>query len=56
MDEGNTPLSDVLLSLSGGKQYRSNNVTGENGSIVFIGLVSTLKVIGEMYVYLFLEH
>nr|XP_022336385.1 nodal modulator 1-like isoform X1 [Crassostrea virginica] len=38
VDEGNTPLSDVLLSLSGGKQYRSNNVTGENGSIVFIGL------------------
>lgn len=38
VDEENKPLSDVLLSLSGGKQYRSNNVTGVNGSIVFIGL------------------
>ncbi|XP_061181394.1 BOS complex subunit NOMO1-like [Saccostrea echinata] len=38
VDEKNQPLSDVLLSLSGGKQYRSNNVTRENGTIVFIGL------------------
>lgn len=44
MDEENKPLSDVLLSLSGGKQYRSNNVTGVNGSIVFIGLVSCVCV------------
>lgn len=44
MDEENRPLSDVLLSLSGGKQYRSNNVTGVDGSIVFIGLVSRVQI------------
>ncbi|KAL3886602.1 hypothetical protein ACJMK2_026586 [Sinanodonta woodiana] len=33
--ETQAPLPDVLLSLSGGKQYRSNNVTGQEGSMIF---------------------
>ena len=41
-DEGGNALSDVLLSLSGGKQYRSNHVTKEDGSMAFIDLVSFL--------------
>ncbi|XP_060065049.1 BOS complex subunit NOMO2-like [Ylistrum balloti] len=38
LDEKDQPLSNVLLSLSGEKQYRSNNVTSDNGTINFIGL------------------
>ncbi|BFZ14363.1 hypothetical protein BsWGS_17402 [Bradybaena similaris] len=38
LDEVGQPLSNVLLSLSGDKQYRSNNVTGIQGSMVFSGL------------------
>ncbi|OWF46756.1 nodal modulator 1-like [Mizuhopecten yessoensis] len=38
MNEKDQPLSNVLLSLSGERQYRSNNVTGDNGTINFIGL------------------
>ncbi|KAL5020566.1 hypothetical protein ScPMuIL_003458 [Solemya velum] len=33
--EADAPLSNVLLSLSGGRQYRSNNVTGDNGTMIF---------------------
>ena len=40
-DEDGQPLSAVLLSLSAG-QFRSNNLTLENGSMVFANLVSTL--------------
>ena len=38
-DVRGTPLSDVLLSLSGGKQYRSNNITKDDGSMLFVNLV-----------------
>ena len=34
------PLSNVLLSLSGGNQYRNNNVTDDAGAVTFSGLVS----------------
>ncbi|KAH3704036.1 hypothetical protein DPMN_079091 [Dreissena polymorpha] len=39
-DDKGAPLSAVLLSLSGEKQYRSNNLTHEDGIMIFIGLVS----------------
>ncbi|XP_048249948.1 nodal modulator 1-like [Haliotis rufescens] len=38
VDEAKRALSTVLLSLSGGNQYRSNNVTGDNGTIAFTAL------------------
>ena len=41
-DEDGQPLSAVLLSLSAG-QFRSNNLTLENGSMVFANLVSTVS-------------
>ena len=41
LDESSRALSDVLLSLSGGKQYRSNNITKEDGTMVFTHLVCT---------------
>lgn len=37
-DEAASPLSGVLLSLSGENQYRRNNVTLD-GDLAFIGLV-----------------
>ncbi|XP_052252971.1 nodal modulator 3-like [Dreissena polymorpha] len=37
-DDKGAPLSAVLLSLSGEKQYRSNNLTHEDGIMIFIGL------------------
>ena len=40
LDEADKPLSAVLLSLSGERQYRSNNVTGSDGHMAFLGLVS----------------
>lgn len=39
IDEADQALSEVLLSLSGGKQYRSNNLTHEDGTMVFLNLV-----------------
>ncbi|XP_074644327.1 BOS complex subunit NOMO3-like isoform X2 [Tubulanus polymorphus] len=38
VDEDKKALGGVLLSLSGGSQYRSNNLTHENGSMVFVNL------------------
>jgi len=38
MDESDTPLPDTLLSLSGGRQYRSNNLTKEDGTMLFVDL------------------
>ncbi|XP_053408059.1 nodal modulator 3-like [Mercenaria mercenaria] len=38
IDEVDQPLSEVLLSLSGGKQYRSNNLTHDDGTMVFMNL------------------
>ncbi|KAK3103627.1 hypothetical protein FSP39_020627 [Pinctada imbricata] len=38
MSDNSEPLSTVLLSLSGGHQYRSNNVTDDTGSVTFTGL------------------
>lgn len=38
IDEADQALSEVLLSLSGGKQYRSNNLTHEDGTMVFLNL------------------
>ena len=38
-DEDGQPLSAVLLSLSAG-QFRSNNLTLDNGTMVFANLVS----------------
>ncbi|XP_063398265.1 BOS complex subunit NOMO1-like isoform X2 [Mytilus trossulus] len=35
VDKVGTALPGVVLSLSGDKQYRSNNITQENGTIVF---------------------
>ena len=37
-DESDQPLSAVLLSLSAG-QFRSNNLTLDNGTMVFANLV-----------------
>ncbi|KAK0042403.1 nodal modulator 1 [Biomphalaria pfeifferi] len=37
-NEVGQPLSSVLLSLSGDHQYRSNNVTGVDGHMIFTGL------------------
>lgn len=34
------PLSNVLISLSGAENYRSNNFIDKTGKIVFVGLVS----------------
>ena len=45
LDESARPLSDVLLSLSGGKQYRSNNITKEDGTMVFTHLVCTVNIV-----------
>ena len=39
LDDNDQPLSAVLLSLSAG-QFRSNNLTLDNGSMVFANLVS----------------
>ncbi|KAK3770676.1 hypothetical protein RRG08_037868 [Elysia crispata] len=38
LDEQGQPLPSVLLSLSGDRQYRSNNVTGSDGHMTFTGL------------------
>lgn len=38
-DDNDQPLSAVLLSLSAG-QFRSNNLTLDNGTMVFANLVS----------------
>ncbi|XP_059139857.1 BOS complex subunit NOMO1-like isoform X2 [Physella acuta] len=38
LDEKGQPLPSVLLSLSGDHQYRSNNVTGTDGHMIFTGL------------------
>ena len=38
-------MSDVLLSLTGGKQYRSNNITKEDGTMVFTHLVCTVHIV-----------
>lgn len=35
-------LSDVLISLSGGDNYRENKIVDVNGRITFVGLVSFL--------------
>ena len=43
MDNSDSHLAGVLLSLSGGVQYRSNKITGEE-NMVFMGLVSYLEV------------
>ena len=40
LDKDKQPMMGVLLSLSGERQYRSNNVTGETGTLVFTSLVS----------------
>lgn len=40
VDEQDNPLPDVLLSLSAG-QFRSNNLTLDDGLMVFANLVST---------------
>lgn len=37
--ETHKPLADVLISLSGGSSYRSNNFTDAKGKINYIGLV-----------------
>jgi hypothetical protein len=42
VDKEAEPLSGVVLSLSGEKQYRSNNVTQQNGTINFPALVSNM--------------
>ncbi|GFR78590.1 nodal modulator 1 [Elysia marginata] len=38
LDQHGQPLPSVLLSLSGDRQYRSNNVTGTDGHMTFTGL------------------
>ncbi|KAH9504323.1 Nodal modulator 2 [Bulinus truncatus] len=38
LNEAGQPLPNVLLSLSGDHQYRSNNVTGTDGHMIFTGL------------------
>lgn len=45
--ENGQSLSDVLVSLSGGDNYRSNNLIDSNGSIDFIGLVCLYFVVGK---------
>lgn len=42
VDEKDNPLPDVLLSLSAG-QFRSNNLTLDDGLMVFANLVSTVN-------------
>uniref|UniRef100_A0A914VZ87 Nodal modulator 3 n=1 Tax=Plectus sambesii TaxID=2011161 RepID=A0A914VZ87_9BILA len=37
-DMDKTPLGGVLISLSGGVNYRSNNITDDSGVITFLGL------------------
>jgi hypothetical protein len=39
------PLSEVLISLSGGTNYRSNNQTDTDGRLTIIGLVCGLHLI-----------
>ena len=43
-DMDGAPLAGVLLSLSAG-QFRSNNVTFDNGSMSFINLVSKVDIL-----------
>ena len=38
-EETNKPLSDILVSVSGSSNFRSNNITNESGHLKFIGLV-----------------
>lgn len=40
LDKEKQPMPSVLLSLSGERQYRSNNITGDTGSLIFTSLVS----------------
>ncbi|KAF7630922.1 hypothetical protein Mgra_00008841 [Meloidogyne graminicola] len=37
-EKTNIPLSDILVSISGGLNFRSNNITNETGLLKFIGL------------------
>lgn len=37
--ESKVPLGNVLLSLSGVENYRSNNILDDTGKITFVGLV-----------------
>lgn len=37
------PLNDVLLSLSGVQNYRSNNIIDKDGKITFVGLVRVIN-------------
>ncbi|KAL7078019.1 hypothetical protein ACQ4LE_002669 [Meloidogyne hapla] len=37
-EKTNKPLSDILVSISGGLDFRSNNITNESGLLKFIGL------------------
>ncbi len=39
MDSEDKALRGVLLSVSGGLEYRSNNLTKEDGEMNFLGLV-----------------
>ncbi|CAK5061597.1 unnamed protein product [Meloidogyne enterolobii] len=38
-EKTNKPLSDILVSISGGSNFRSNNITNETGLLKFIGLM-----------------
>lgn len=38
-DMDRKPLGGVLISISGGVNYRSNNITDDTGVITFLGLV-----------------
>ncbi|KAK7106662.1 BOS complex subunit NOMO1-like isoform X2 [Littorina saxatilis] len=38
LDKQGQPMPGVLLSLSGERQYRSNNITGDTGTLVFTSL------------------
>ncbi|PVD27782.1 hypothetical protein C0Q70_12955 [Pomacea canaliculata] len=38
LDKEKQPMPSVLLSLSGERQYRSNNITGDTGSLIFTSL------------------
>ena len=44
MDDQKKPLIAVLLSLSGGNQYRSNNLTTADGKMIFSQLVGVVFV------------
>ena len=39
------PLPEVLVSLSGANDYRSNNIIDSSGSINYIGLVYIFKIL-----------